>query len=598
MFVNKTVCSEVWEFTRKAGNAHPQFYKRDGRWVQVDKDDRLVETLGLGLRGLGVEKGVPVAILSRTRYEWVFLDIAILSAGGIVVGVHDSLPTGDVRYIIEHSESRVVVLEDRAMFEKHGREVLDCPQVEYLVVIDPGSISGDERVLSFKELAARGEEARRADPEAFGRLVNQVQPEDLATYMYTSGTTGKPKAVMLTHKNLFESAKAMRRIMPLEESDVSLIFLPLSHILQRMSLYVGADGTCGTAYYAESIEKLVENIAEVRPTVMVCVPRIFEKIHARVMEKVEALNPVRRAIFNHFLQVGIRVAELRRRGLPVPPLLAMRYRIAYRLSLYRVNQVLGGRTKYLASGGAPLAPEIAEFFNACNVLVLEGYGLSETSSAVSVNRYENYKFGTVGKALPGTRIRIAEDGEVLIKGPGVFSGYLKDEAETRAAITGGWFHTGDVGYMEKGGFLVITDRKKDIIVTSQGKNIAPQKIENLLKQEPLISQVMVHGDQRKFLSALITVDAEEALLYAERLGIAERDPARLAAHPSIRREIERIVFEVNSRLPSFETIKKYRVLDGDFTVEGGELTPTLKVKRKVVEKRYTEVLDSFYSEPS
>jgi len=241
-----------------------------------------------------------------------------------------------------------------------------------------------------------------------------------------------------------------------------------------------------------------------------------------------------------------------------------------------------------------LAPEIAEFFSACGVLVLEGYGLSETSSAASVNRFENYKFGTVGKPLPGTRIRIAEDGEILIKGPGVFSGYLKDEAETRAAITDDWFHTGDVGYMEKDGFLVITDRKKDIIVTSQGKNIAPQKIENLLKQEPLISQVMVHGDQRKFLSALITVDGEEALLYAGRLGITERDPARLASHPRIRQEIERIVFEVNSRLPSFETIKKYRVLDGDFSVEGGELTPTLKVKRKVVEKRYAEVLDSFY----
>ena len=585
--MNRTVCSEVWEFTRREGNVHPQYYKRDGRWVQVDKEDRLAETLGLGLRGLGVEKGVPVAIMSRTRYEWVFLDIAILSVGGIVVGVHDSLPTEEVRYIVEHSESRVVVLENDAMLEKHGQVLLDCPRVEHLVVIEPGKPSGDERILSFKELAARGEKAREADPELFGRLVEQVQPDDVATYMYTSGTTGKPKAVMLTHKNLFESARAMRRIMPLEESDVSLIFLPLSHILQRMSLYVGADGTCGTAYYAESIDKLVENIAEVRPSVMVCVPRIFEKIHARVMEKVEALNPVRRAIFNHFLRVGIRVAELRRKGLPVPPLLAMRYRIAYRLSLYRVNQVLGGRTKYLASGGAPLAPEIAEFFSACNVLVLEGYGLSETSSAASVNRYENYKFGTVGKPLPGTEIRIATDGEILIKGPGVFQGYLKDEEETRAVFKDGWFHTGDIGYLEEDDFLVITDRKKDIIVTAQGKNIAPQKIENLLKQEPLIGQVMVHGDQRKFLSALITIDAEEAEYFAQRQGTTDW-------RPLIQKEIDRIVARVNSSLPSYEQVKKYRILEEDFTVEGGELTPTLKVKRKVVEKRYSGILDSFY----
>jgi long-chain acyl-CoA synthetase len=592
--VNRTVCSEIWEFTRQEGKVHPQFCKKDGRWVQVETGDKLIQILGLGLRGLGVEKGVPVAILSWTRFEWVFLDMATLSVGGIVVGIHDSLPTEDVRYIIEHSESRVVVLENGEMFQKHGRAILDCPQVEYVVVIDPCELPGDERILTYSDLVPRGKQAQQADPDLFGRLVDQVQPEDVATYMYTSGTTGRSKAVILTHKNLFESAKAMRRIMPLTESDVSLIFLPLSHVLQRMSLYVGADGTCGTAYYAESIEKLVENIAEVQPTVMVCVPRIFEKIHARVMEKVEALSPVRRAIFNHFLEVGIRVAELRRKGLPVPPLLAIRYRIAYRLSLYRVNQVLGGRTKYLASGGAPLAPEIAEFFNACGVVVLEGYGLSETSSAASVNRYENFRFGTVGKPLPGTQIRIAPDGEILIKGPGVFSGYLKDEAETRAAITDGWFRTGDVGHLQADGFLVITDRKKDLIVTSQGKNIAPQKIENLLKQDPLISQVMVHGDQRKFLTALITLDAEEVLLYAERQGITDRDPARLAVHPRIQQEIERIVFKVNSRLPRFETIKKYRVLDGDFTVEGGELTPTLKVKRKVVEKRYAEVLDSFY----
>ena len=241
--MNRTVCSEIWEFTRQEGNVHPQYYKRDGRWVEVDKNQKLIQTLGLGLRDLGVKKGVPVAILSWTRYEWVFLDMATLSVGGIVVGVHDSLPTEDVRYIVEHSESRVVVLENGEMLEKHGRAVFDCPQVEYLVVIDPCELPGDERILSMEELAARGEKARKADPEAFGRLVDQVQPEDVATYMYTSGTTGQPKAVVLTHRNLFESAKAMRRIMPLEESDISLIFLPLSHVLQRMSLYVGADGT-------------------------------------------------------------------------------------------------------------------------------------------------------------------------------------------------------------------------------------------------------------------------------------------------------------------------------------------------------------------
>ncbi len=562
--------------------------------MPVDQEGRLVEVLGLGLRESGVERGVPVAILSRTRYEWVFLDMATLSVGGIVVGVHDSLPSEDVRYIVEHSESRVVVLENREMFEKHGTAVLGCSRVEKVVLIDPGGLPEDERVTSFSRLKLLGEKAREVDPEAFGRLVDRVKPEDAATYMYTSGTTGKPKAAILTHKNLYESAKAMRKILPMGGDDVSLIFLPLSHVLQRMSLYVGIDGTCGTAYYAESIDKLVENLAEVRPTVMVCVPRIFEKIHARVMERLEALSPVRRAVFSHFLGVGRRVAELKRRGLPVPPLLAIRYRIADRLSLCRVRGVLGGRTKYLGSGAAPLAEEIAEFFLACGVVILEGYGLSETSSAATLNRYENFRFGTVGKPLPGTEIRIAADGEILIRGPGVFSEYLKDQEETRAVLREGWFFTGDVGHLEADGFLVVTDRKKDIIVTSQGKNVAPQKIENLLRQNPLIGQAMVHGDRRKFLSALITLDADEAVLFAERTGIGERDPERLAGHPVVRQEVARVVEGVNRQVARFEAIKKYRILRRDFSVEAGELTPTLKVKRRVVERRYSEILDSFY----
>ena len=593
----KTVCADFHGIVRDSADHIREFHKDRGAWRELTMDEigSLLEKLTLALSELGVRRGVPVAILAHTRPEWLHLDLATLSAGGITVGVYDTLPTDEVRYIVEHSEAKIVVLEHLGFLEQHGEAIFDCPQVERIVIIEPGAQPDDKRVIAYDQLIERGAELAASEPDRFDALVEAVEPDDVATYMYTSGTTGRPKAAILTHRALCETATASREALPLNDGYVGLIFLPLSHILQRVSMYFAASDARGSAYWAESIDALVDNIAEVRPTVMSCVPRIFEKIHTKVMARVESSPLHRRMLFHWAVGVGRQVSRCQRGRTPVPLHVALQHRLADRLVLKRIRNVLGGRCQFFGCGGAPLNPEIAEFFHACGVLILEGYGLSETSAITCVNRQDNFKFGTVGPPVAGNKIRIADDGEILIQGPGVFSGYLKDEAATARALKDGWFYTGDIGHLDEDGFLMITDRKKDLIVTAGGKNIAPQKIENRLKQHPLVSQVMVHGDRRKFLSALITLDAEEIGEWAAVQGIAERDPEKLTRHPQVLRAIDAAVAEVNATLPRFETLKKHAVLPRDFSIEGGELTPSLKVKRREVTRRYQGILDGFYS---
>jgi len=592
----RTVCAEFRDLVNAPDDHVREFQKKGGRWVELTMGQigGLLEKLCLGLHELGVSRGVPVAILSHTRPEWLHLDLATLSAGGITVGVYATLPTDEVTYIVEHSEAKIVVLEHLDFFQQHGEAVLACPRVEKVVIIDPGALPDDERVIGYDQLIGRGGELAAADPDRFDALIEAVEPDHVATYMYTSGTTGRPKAAILTHRALCETASASREALPLDEGYVGLIFLPLSHILQRVSMYFATSDARGSAYWAESVDRLVDNLAEVRPTVMSSVPRIFEKIHTKVMARVESSPLHRRLLFNWAVGVGRKVSRCQQQRRPVPLHLKLQHLAADRLVLHRIRDVLGGRCQFFGCGGAPLDPEIAEFFHACGVLILEGYGLSETSAITCVNRPDHFKFGTVGPPVAGNQIRIAEDGEILIKGPGVFSGYLKDEQATREALEDGWFHTGDIGHLDGDGFLVITDRKKDLIVTAGGKNVAPQKIEHRLKQHPLVSQVMVHGDRRKFLTALITLDAEEIGEWAAAQGIAERDPERLVDHPLVREAIEGAVAEVNATLPRFETLKRFAILPRDFSIESGEMTPSLKVKRREVTRRYHDVLDELY----
>ncbi|MBW1811652.1 MAG: long-chain fatty acid--CoA ligase [Deltaproteobacteria bacterium] len=592
----RTVCAELYDFRINQDRQINQFVKRDGRWQAIGQGEGFaqLEALGLGLRELGVKKGVPVAVISRTRLEWPYLDMAIMSIGGITVGIYDNLTSQDVGYIVEHSEACVVVVENQAMLDMHLEAILACPAVVKIVVIEDSQPAKDSQLISYSQLIELGEKQKQKAPDLFGQLVDQVEPDDIATYMYTSGTTGTPKGVILDHRNLYETATASRGILPLEKDDVHLFFLPLSHILQRMTTYIGTDGNFGSVYFAESLDKLVDNIAEVRPTVMTCVPRIFEKAHARVMSRIETLNSRRQKIFTWALGVGLQVSRLKQKKQPIPYFLTVKFKLADRLVLSKIRAALGGRPNFFAVGGAPLAKDLAEFFHACSIMLLEGYGLSETSAVTCLNRPDSFKFGTVGRPVPGTEIRIAQDGEILIKGPGVFRGYLKDPQKTASVFEDGWFKTGDIGHLDQDGFLVITDRKKNIIVTAGGKNIAPQKIENLIKLNPLISQVMVQGDRRSFLSAVITLDPEELGLFAKLRGIADCESRQLINHPEVKNEVERAIEAANQKLARFETIKKHAILDKEFSVESGELTPSLKVKRKVVTQRHQNILDGFY----
>jgi long-chain acyl-CoA synthetase len=571
----RTVCAELYDFARNQDRQINQFVKRDGSWQKIGQNEGFaqLEALGLGLRELGVKKGVPVAVVSRTRMEWPYLDMAIMSVGG---------------------EARVVVLENQAMLDMHLEAILACPAVTKIVVIEESHLANESQLISYRRLVELGEKQNQKEPDLFSQLVDQVEPDDIATYMYTSGTTGTPKAVILDHRNLYETASASRGILPLKQDDVHLFFLPLSHILQRMTTYIGTDGNFGSVYFAESLDKLVDNIAEVRPTVMTCVPRIFEKAHARVMSRIETLNSRRQKIFAWALGVGLQVSRLKQKRQPISYFLMLKFKLADRLVLSKIRAALGGRPNFFAVGGAPLSKDLAEFFHACSIMLLEGYGLSETSAVTCLNRPDSFKFGTVGRPVPGTEIRIAADGEILIKGPGVFRGYLKDPHKTKNVFDDGWFKTGDIGHLDEDGFLVITDRKKDIIVTAGGKNIAPQKIENLVKQNPLISQVMVHGDRRNFVSALITLDSEELDQFTKLHGIAKSDSGQLISHPEVKKEVAGAVEAANQKLARFETIKKYAILEQDFSVESGELTPSLKVKRKVVARRRQDLLDGFY----
>ena len=439
----------------------------------------------------------------------------------------------------------------------------------------------------------RGRTAAAADPGRFERLARTVKPGDVASIIYTSGTTGTPKGVMLSHANFVSNGKALDAVTDFNSTDTILSFLPLSHVLERMTtfsfLYKGA-----TIAYAESIETVAENLVEVRPTIMISVPRLFDKIYTRVMDQVLAGSGLKKKIFFWALKTGKKVSARQLAKQPIPGWLAFRRKLADRLVFSKITAKTGGRVKFFVSGGAPLARDIAEFFHALGIIILEGYGLTETSPVLACNTFTDLKFGAVGKPVPGVEIRIAADGEVLARGPNVMLGYYKKEAETREAFEDGWFKTGDIGFLDREGFLVITDRKKDLIVTAGGKNVAPQPIENLLKANPYIQNAVVVGANRKFISALIVPDYDKLEAYAKTAGIPFADRAELCRREEI---VNFLLAEVNRATPnlaSYERIKKIAVLDRDFEEQAGEMTPTLKVKRSFVETKYKATIDALY----
>lgn len=568
--------------------------KKEGKYVPISTEefaDR-VKCFSLGLRDLGLEAGDKLIILSENRPEWVISDVANLCLGGITVPIYTSLIPEQIKYIIDDSDAKIVVVSDQSQWQKIEAIKSELTKItSYITCLS----EAPEGVLTFAQVLERGRKMDKQNPGLFEKMALEVKPDAIASIIYTSGTTGPPKGVMLTHSNIFSNVKTCSSLLPFKNTDTVLSFLPLSHILERMGMFVYLYNGMSIGF-AESIDTLGENLLEVRPHIMVNVPRVLEKIYAKVIDNVQVSSSLKRKIFFWALKVGKKYGRKKILNQPISKPLKFKRNLANKLVFSKVYAKMGGRVRFFLCGGAPLSKDIGEFFYAIGLTIIEGYGLTETSPVITANTFENLKFGTVGKPIPGVDVRIDEDGEILTKGPNVMNGYYKKEAASREVFEGGWFHTGDIGHFDEEGFLVITDRKKDIIVTSGGKNVAPQPIEGILNLNPYISNALVIGDSRKFISALVVPDFEKLEEYAKQNNISFEDHCDLVKKEEIVRFIQEQVDRSAPNLASYEKVKKIALLDKEFEIEKGEITPTLKVKRNIVEEKYRGLIDAMYRE--
>ena len=557
-----------------------------------------VKAIAAGLLSLGLHREERVGILSNTRIEWLLCDLGILSAGGATTTVYPSSTQEDCAYILADSETRYCFIEDGVQLKKLLAHRAELPKLAKLIAIDGAPDAKDKDwVMTLAELEAAGAALLAKDPKAVDDVVAGVKPEHLATLIYTSGTTGKPKGVRLLHECWAYTADAIDAVKLWGADDVQLLWLPMSHSFGKV-LMSGHIASGSVTAVDGRIPKIVENCATVKPTIMAGVPRIFEKAYNKIIEGGRAGGGLKPKIFDWAIGVGKQVSALRQDGKEPGGMLGLKYKLADKLVLSKIRARFGGRVRYFISGSAPLSREIAEFFHACGMLILEGYGLTESSAASFVNRSSKYAFGSVGFPMPGTDVKLApEDSEILMKSPGVMQGYHNLPDQTAEALTpDGWLRTGDIGEVDEHGFLRITDRKKDLIKTSGGKYIAPQHIEGKLKSTcPYISQVIVHGDKRNFVTALVTLDEEATMKWAQGHGqMNGKSYAEIVQLPEVKAMIAPYFDEVNKHLAKYETIKQFAILPKDLSIEAGELTPSLKVKRKVVEKAYANLLDKMY----
>jgi long-chain acyl-CoA synthetase len=568
--------------------------KKEGRFTPISMAafGDAVKFLSLGLRALGLSKGDKLIILSENRPEWTVTDFACLCNGAITVPIYTTLVPEQVKYIIHDSDAKIVLYSSSDQWKKLEMIKADLPLVKHFITLESEAPPG---VLNYREILSQGEAVAKAQPDLFERLVFGVKPGDEASIIYTSGTTGLPKGVILTHKNFISNVKTAAALLEFTDKDTVLSFLPLSHVLERMVTFAYVYKGC-TIGYAESVETVAANLLELRPHIMVGVPRVFEKIYSRVMDNVLTSSGLKRKIFFWAVKVGKAYGARTLNKQSVGGFLKFKRNLAHKLVFSKIVEKTGGRIRFFVSGGAPLSKDIAEFFYAMGLVVLEGYGLTETSPVIAVNVLENPRFGTVGKPIPGIEVKIAPDGEILTRGPHVMKGYYKKDAETKESFEGDWFKTGDIGQFDENGFLMITDRKKDLIVTAGGKNVAPQPIENILKTNPYIENAVVIGDRRRFISALIVPRFEKLEEYAKSSHIAYAGRAELVREEPIVNFLKSEIDRATPNLASFERIKKIAVLDRDFEIDQGEMTPSLKVKRNVVEKKYKALIDALYKE--
>ena len=558
-----------------------------------------VRDLSLGLGGLGVEHGDRIAIVSDPRPEWVITDFAILTGGYVSVPLYPTLPAAQMRYILADSSARVAVVADDLQAEKIISVWAELPNLRSVVVIDAHDHENEieKEILSFDSLLARGHE-RLISGDGLGRVYKEcamgITSDTLATIIYTSGTTGEPKGVMLSHGNVMSNINDVDAVVKLDSEDEALSFLPLSHAFERTAvmlfLYKGL-----TVTFAESLETIARDLQRVKPTVMTGVPRVFEKLHAKIYATVAESPLLRQKLFHWAIGVGQAVAQAQLAGRSVSWSTRVQEPLADRLVLSKVRGRLGGRIRFLVSGSAPLSVEVAEFLFAIGIPVLEGYGLTETAPVLTVNPEGKQKLGTVGVAVPQVTLRIADDGEILARGPNIMTGYYRKQSETDAAIQDGWFHTGDIGRLDDEGYLTITDRKKELIITASGKNIAPNPIEASLKRSPLVSEAMLVGDRRPYIVALLVPDLDALKLRAPTVKPGEASLEDIVGLPHVVRLFGDIVDNVNEELARHEEIKRWAILPTQFSIASGELTPTLKLKRRVVVEHWSSVIDQLYT---
>ena len=565
------------------------YKEASGEWVSKTYREvgDIIRRLALGLLELGIEKGDKVSILANTRPEWTYFDFAALSVGAVVVPIYQTNSPDECQYVLENSDAKAVIVEDSEQLAKIAEIKDRVPKLEHVIRME-GS-GGD--AISMDELIEAGSSRSDSDWEQRWR---SVTPEDICTFIYTSGTTGPPKGCVISHGNYRSMVSMALEESVLDRNTTTYLFLPLAHsfalLIQLLSFDLGGN----IAYWERDPLKIIPNLAEVKPDYFPSVPRIFEKIYTAATGEVEKSGGLKKLVFNWAIGVGRKVRERERAGQPVGWFLLKQYEFADKQVLSKIRALFGGRIKNCVTGAAPINPEILRFFDAAGVLVLEGWGMTETSTAATVARPDAFKFGKVGKAFVGCEIKIADDGEILVRGPNIFQGYYKNEEATRETLEGGWLHTGDIGQLDADGYLSITGRKKDIIITAGGKNITPANLEAEIKQSPYVSQCVVIGDRRPYLVALITLDMEECAKLCEEKGWPA-DPAQLRENPEMKAIIQDHLDEVNKKFARVEQVKKFELLPHDLSQETGELTPTLKVKRNVVAEKYERDIEGLYA---
>ena len=577
-----TISALIAEAARQPGTA----IRRGSETVSYASLVDTARAIGRGLIDLGIGAGDRVAVLSNTRPEWTYADLGILLAGGVTVPVYQTNSPEECQYVLEHSGAKAIFCEDAEQLDKIDAIRGDCQDLEHVIVF-----TGErEGVVTLNDLRARGGQ----HDEELDRRIAGVSPDEVATIVYTSGTTGPPKGCMLTHGNITSDLDMVLQRIEIGPSAVFYVFLPLAHVLTRIVQFIALGAGAELAYWGGDPKKIIEEVAQTRPTHLPSVPRIFEKIHTAATSKADAAGGVKAKLFHWAVGVGEKVRDRERERRSVDPLLKAQHAVADKLVLNKIRALFGDRIEVCLTGAAPIEPEIVEFFHAAGVYVLEGYGMTETSAVATVNTLEENKPGTVGKPVPGCEVRIAEDGEVLMRGPNIFKGYYRNEEATNADLRDGWLHSGDLGEIDADGFLRITGRKKDLIITSSGKNITPSSIESAIRQSRWISQAVVFGDRRPYLTALITLDPDEAASLAERVGASSSDPEELARHEGVRAEVQRAIDDANKRFARIEQVKKFEILSRDFSADEDELTPTLKLKRNVVYERYDDRFQALY----